>query len=52
MPNPWITHVKKYAAEHNIAYACAIAKPECKNSYTKKVKLTKKEIDANKREYY
>ena len=49
MANPWIEHVKKFAAEHNIAYACAIANPECKNNYTKKVKLTKKEKEQNKK---
>jgi len=47
--NPWVTHVKKYAAEHNIAYGCAIANPDCKATYTKKVKSTKKEIDVNKK---
>jgi hypothetical protein len=26
MPNEWITHVKEYAKEHNISYACAISK--------------------------
>jgi hypothetical protein len=31
--NPWITHVKNYAKENNISYACAIS--EAKNSYKK-----------------
>ena len=50
MTNSWILHVKKYAADNNIAFACAIATPECKNSYTKKVKLTKKEKEQQKRD--
>ena len=35
MPNAWITHVKKYAEEHNLSYGCAITTPECKASYVK-----------------
>jgi len=31
--NPWVEHVKKYAKENNMTYACAI--PEAKKSYTK-----------------
>ena len=31
--NPWIQHVKKYAAEHNLTYGCAIGDAECKKSY-------------------
>lgn len=33
MPNDWIKHVKKFARENNIAYACAISDPRCKSSY-------------------
>jgi hypothetical protein len=32
--NPWIKHVKAYAAKHKITYAEAISK--AKSSYTKK----------------
>ena len=35
MPNPWIEHVRKYAATHKISYMCAISHPDCKNSYVK-----------------
>jgi len=33
MSNPWIEHVKKYASQHNLSYACALSTPECKESY-------------------
>jgi len=46
MPNNWINHVKKYAAENGISYSCALSHPDCKNSYKKvekeKVKIMKK----------
>jgi len=34
MPNAWITHVKEYARENNISYACAVSK--AKASYQNK----------------
>lgn len=34
MPNAWITHVKEYAKENNISYACAVSK--AKASYQNK----------------
>ena len=33
MVNPWIIHVKKWAAEHNLSYSCSISDPDCKKSY-------------------
>ena len=33
MPNAWITHVRKFAEEHNLTYACALSTPECKETY-------------------
>jgi len=38
--NPWVEHVKKYAKENNMTYACAI--PEAKKTYTKVDKNAKK----------
>ena len=35
MTNPWVEHIKKYAKDHNISYACALSTPECKNTYRK-----------------
>jgi hypothetical protein len=35
MPNAWITHVKNFAASHNISYACAVGDPRAKASYAK-----------------
>ena len=45
MTNPWIEHVKKYAKDNNISYACAISK--AKETYIKKDKpsaITVKQI--------
>lgn len=33
MPSAWVTHVRKYAADHNLSYMCAATKPECRASY-------------------
>ena len=38
--NPWVEHVKKYAKENNMTYACAIL--EAKKTYTKVDKNAKK----------
>ena len=38
--NPWVEHVKKYAKENNMTYACAI--PEAKKTYNKVDKNSKK----------
>lgn len=34
--NPWIKHVKKYAADHNVSYRDALKMPAVKESYKKK----------------
>jgi hypothetical protein len=31
--NPWIAHVKKFAAQHGISYREALRNPACKSSY-------------------
>ena len=54
MPNKWVEHVKAFAAKNNLSYACALSKPECKQSYQKydpsKTKIMskekRKEVDA------
>ena len=33
MPNAWIEHVRTYASDHNLSYACALSTPACKESY-------------------
>jgi hypothetical protein len=38
MPNAWVTNVKKFAANSNVSYSCAISMPECKQSYKKEPK--------------
>lgn len=35
MPNRWITFVKNWASSNNIAYGCALSKPELKAAYNK-----------------
>ena len=39
MSNPWITHVRKYAKDNGVTYACAI--PDASKTYTKKQDTTK-----------
>ena len=34
MPNAWVEHVRQYAKDNNLTYACAI--PYAKATYTKK----------------
>ena len=34
MANSWVEFVKKYAAENNLSYACALSSPECKQAYS------------------
>jgi hypothetical protein len=47
MPNRWVDYVKKFAADNNLSYGCALSKPECKETYRAKYgvakKLTKKQ---------
>jgi hypothetical protein len=33
MVNSWIEHVRKYASDNGISYACALSSPGCKESY-------------------
>lgn len=33
--NKWIDHIKNYAKENNMTYACALGDPGCKDSYKK-----------------
>jgi len=33
--NKWVEHVRKFAKDNNISYACAVSDPACKASYTK-----------------
>jgi hypothetical protein len=44
MPSPWIEHIRKFAAENNLSYGCAMTTPECRATYTpvKKAKKPKK----------
>lgn len=40
--NRWVNWVKQFSKDNNLSYACALSKPECKDSYRAKYGLTKK----------
>jgi hypothetical protein len=43
MANAWVEHIRKYAKDNNMTYACALTDPNCKGSYKKAPKpLTQK----------
>ena len=44
MPNAWVQHVKKFARDNNMAYACAISDPRCKSSYKKPTVIKKTKV--------
>ncbi len=48
MANAWIDHVKKWSKENNKSYGCAISDQACKDSYTKVIKKSKKEVRQEK----
>lgn len=52
MTNSWITHVKQFAKENNKAYGCSISDPACATSYTKVVKVSKKQKRDERNKYY
>jgi hypothetical protein len=41
--NKWINHVKKYANENNLTYACALSNPNVKTNYEKVIKNSRKQ---------
>ena len=41
--NKWIDHVKNYADENNLSYACALSQPNVKTNYEKVIKKTRKQ---------
>jgi outer membrane translocation and assembly module TamA len=45
MTNPWITHVKQYAAKNGLSYGCAMTDAGAKSSYKK----TDKKVDTSKK---
>ena len=38
--NAWIQHVKKYATDNNLSYACALSTPNCRETYRPPVNYT------------
>jgi len=40
--NRWVNWVKQFSKDNNLSYACALSKPECKDSYRAKYGVTKK----------
>jgi DNA adenine methylase len=49
MGTKWTDFVKKWAAENNLSYGCAMSKPKCREDYRKEnpPKQTKKELKAD-----
>jgi hypothetical protein len=43
MKNPWIEHIKRFSKKHNITYACALSKAECRESYKQKKPMSSEE---------
>jgi len=41
--NKWIDHVKNYAHENNLSYACALSQPNVKTNYEKVIKKTRRQ---------
>ena len=41
--NKWINHVKNYANENNLSYACALSQPNVKTNYEKVIKKTRRQ---------
>jgi hypothetical protein len=46
MPNAWILHIKAFAQEHGLSYACALSTPECRATYKKPVVEKRKKKSA------
>jgi hypothetical protein len=42
MPNRWVDHVKSFATQNNLSYACALSTPDCKETYRAKYGVSKK----------
>jgi len=42
MPSAWVTHVKKFALDNNIAYGCALTDERCKATYVKPPRASRK----------
>jgi hypothetical protein len=42
MPNKWVEHVRSFANQHGLSYACALSQPACKDSYRAKHGVAKK----------
>lgn len=53
MTNPWIEHIKNKMIELKIpSFACALSDERVKNSYKKKDKINKKELEKQSRDEY
>ena len=55
MPSDWINHIKKFASENNLSYACALSNPKCSETYKQKKQNNdnneKKRRDENEAKY-
>lgn len=50
MANRWIEFVRMWSRKHNISYACAVSKPECKEEYRTKYGNRKRLTQKKERE--
>lgn len=48
MPNKWVEFVKKWSAENNMNYMCAMTTKECKEAYLKEHPKPEKKVRAKK----
>ena len=51
MSNPWIEHVRKFAKDNEVSYACAISMSECKESYIRPSKIQGETLSSAKTKY-
>lgn len=51
MVNPWVTHVKQYAASNKVSYGCAMTMAECKSAYKSKKEPKLKESKPETKPY-
>ena len=48
--NPWVEHIKTWAAQNGHSYACALSMKECKDSYNKVDYTARKEQQEKQRQ--
>jgi hypothetical protein len=41
MPNAWVEHVRQYASNNDLSYACALSTPDCRETYQRPENYTR-----------